>query len=72
MKKDLITVTGSVTKILPNAMYRVLLKNTEKEILCYLCGKMSKRFVKLELADNVQIEMSPIDLEKGRIMKRLT
>lgn len=69
MKKDLISLTGTVKKILPNAMYRI--EYNRREILCYLCGKMSKRFVKLELEDKVLVEVNPIDLEKGRIMKRL-
>jgi translation initiation factor IF-1 len=71
MKSELITLEGKIVKILPNANYKVQLKNSENQLLCYLCGKMSKRFVKLELEDNVRIEISPIDLTKGRIMKRL-
>jgi translation initiation factor IF-1 len=72
MKKDLITLKGKIVKILPNAMYRVVLEPSQKEILCYLCGKMSKKFIKLELADTVSVEIAPVDLEKGRIMKRLS
>lgn len=69
MKKDLISIKGKIIKILPNAMYKVAIEN--QEVLCYLCGKMSKRFAKLELEDFVQVELSPLDLTKGRIMKRL-
>jgi len=70
MKTEVIEVKGTVTKVLPNAMYRAKLDKVDKEILCYLCGKMNKRFIKLDLGDNVLIEMSPTDTEKGRISKR--
>jgi translation initiation factor IF-1 len=51
-------------------MYRAKLDNIDKEILCYLCGKMNKKFIKPNLGDSVLIEMSPTDTEKGRISKR--
>jgi translation initiation factor IF-1 len=46
MKTSVIEVKGTVTKVLPNAMYRAKLDKVEKEILCYLCGKMNKHFIK--------------------------
>jgi translation initiation factor IF-1 len=70
MKTEVIEVKGIVIKVLPNAMYKVKLDNVDKEILCYLCGKMSKKFIKPELGDSVLIEMSPTDTEKGRIVRR--
>ena len=70
MKTKVIEVRGVVTKVLPNAMYRVVLDGTEKEILCYLCGKLNKKFIKPDVKDSVMIQMSPTDLEKGRISKR--
>lgn len=70
MKTEVIEVKGIITKVLPNAMYRAKLDNIDKEILCYLCGKMNKKFIKPNLGDSVLIEMSPTDTEKGRISKR--
>lgn len=70
MKTSVIEIKGVVTKILPNAMYKVKLNGTEKEILAYLCGKMNKKFIKPDLGDFVLLEMSPTDTEKGRISKR--
>lgn len=70
MGKNLITVTGTVTEALPNAMFRVDLENGYN-ILCVLCGRMRKNFIKVLEGDNVKIEMSPYDLNKGRIISRL-
>ena len=70
MKTKTVEVKGVVVKVLPNAMYRVKLDNIEKEVLCYLCGKMNKRFIKPELSDSVTVEMSPTDIDRGRISRR--
>ena len=70
MGKNLITVNGTVTEALPNAMFRVDLENGYN-ILCVLCGRMRKNFIKILEGDNVKIEMSPYDLNKGRIVSRL-
>ena len=70
MGKNLITVTGTVTEPLPNAMFSVDLENGYN-ILCVLCGRMRKNYIKVLEGDNVKIEMSPYDLNKGRIISRL-
>jgi translation initiation factor IF-1 len=73
MQQDDIVVTGTVTQNLPNTMFRVKLdaEYQEKEILCYLSGKMRKNYIKILPGDKVKIEMTPYDLEKGRITYRL-
>lgn len=70
MKTGVIEIKGTIAKVLPNAMYRVKINDIEKEILCYLCGKMNKHFIKPDLGDSVLVEMSPTDTEKGRISRR--
>jgi translation initiation factor IF-1 len=70
MKTEVVEIKGTVIKVLPNTMYKVKLEKGEKEIICYLCGRMNKRFIKPELGDTVLVEMSPTDLTKGRISKR--
>jgi translation initiation factor IF-1 len=70
MKTQVLEVKGIVTKALPNAMYNAKIDKIEKEIVCYLCGKMNKRFIKPEIGDTVLIEMSPTDASKGRITRR--
>ena len=68
-KEELITVEGLVTEILPDARYRVQLENGH-EIVAYTAGKMKKNRIKTLAGDRVTVEMSPYDLEKGRLVFR--
>lgn len=70
-KKELIVQEGVVVKALPNAMFRVLLDECDLEILCVICGKIRQNYIKILEGDRVKVEMSPYDLSKGRITKRL-
>ena len=65
-----IQVEGTVLEALSNANYRVELFNGE-EIICHLSGKMRMHYIKVIAGDKVMVEMSPYDLTKGRIFKRL-
>lgn len=69
-KDDIINVMGEVVDVLPGTTFRVKLDNIDKEILCYLSGKMRKFKIKILLGDKVEVEMSPYDLDKGRIIHR--
>ncbi|MFH1749378.1 MAG: translation initiation factor IF-1 [bacterium] len=69
--KDKIVVTGQVIETLPNTTFKIKLDEGEHEILGFLSGKMRKYFIKVILGDKVEIEMTPYDLTKGRIIKRL-
>ena len=69
VKKDKIRLSGIVTEALPNAMFHVKLEN-EHEILAHVSGKMRMHFIRILPGDQVQIEMSPYDLNKGRIVLR--
>lgn len=64
-----IRLTGTVNLVLPNAMFRVLLEN-EHLVTAYLGGKLRKHDIKIIQGDNVEIEFSPYDLSKGRIVYR--
>lgn len=68
--KNVIIQTGSVIDSLPNAMFKVVLQNGV-EILCHISGKMRMNNIKVLTGDSVEVEMSPFDLSKGRISKRL-
>lgn len=70
MKEEHIQVEGSIQSVLPGTMFRVELDNKHL-VLATICGKMRKRFVRLTVGDRVQMEMSPYDLNKGRITWRL-
>jgi len=62
---------GEVVENLPNTLFRVKLKDLQKVILCYLSGKMRKNFIKILPGDKVKVEITPYDLERGRIIYRL-
>lgn len=70
-KQQPIIVKGTVTQALPNAMFRVELDDTGMEILCSISGKMRMYNIRVMEGDRVEIEMSPYDLSRGRIEKRL-
>ena len=67
---DIINVMGKVVDVLPSTTFRVKLDDVDKEILCYLSGKMRQFKIKVLLGDKVEVEMSPYDLDKGRIIHR--
>ena len=68
-KEELITFEGLVTEILTDARYRVQL-DAGHEIVAYTAGKMKKNRIKTLAGDRVTVEMSPYDLEKGRLIFR--
>lgn len=56
--------------MLAGTMFRAKLDNGH-EVLAHISGKMRKRFIRLTIGDRVQMEMSPYDLDKARIVYRL-
>ena len=68
-KTDQIQVEGVVEEVLPNGMFRVELTNSHK-LLAHLSGKMRKYHIRITRGDRVTVEMSPYDLDKGRITYR--
>ncbi|MHC4646493.1 MAG: translation initiation factor IF-1 [Planctomycetota bacterium] len=68
-KKEAIRVQATVTEALPNAMFRVELKGGHK-ILAHVSGKMRMHYIRILPGDTVTIEMSPYDLNRGRIVLR--
>ncbi|MCS6956253.1 MAG: translation initiation factor IF-1 [Patescibacteria group bacterium] len=71
MKSDMLIVEGEVIENLPNTLFKVKLFNSDKVILCYLSGKMRKNYIKILPGDKVKIEMTPYDLNRGRIIYRI-
>jgi translation initiation factor IF-1 len=68
-KEELITLDGLVTELLPDARFRVQL-DTGHTIVAYTAGRMKKHRIKTLAGDRVTVEMSPYDLEKGRLVFR--
>jgi translation initiation factor IF-1 len=68
-KEEGIEVEGVVIETLPNAMFRIELKNGHR-VLGHISGKMRKHFIKILPGDKVIVELSQYDLTKGRITYR--
>ena len=68
-KEEGVQVEGTVIEPLPNAMFRVELDNKHR-VLAHISGKMRKNFIKILPGDKVQVELSPYDLTRGRIVYR--
>jgi translation initiation factor IF-1 len=68
-KEELIQLEGLVIEILPDTRYRVQLDNGHS-IIAYTAGRMKKNRIKTLAGDRVTVEMSPYDLDKGRVIFR--
>lgn len=69
-KADVVEMEGEVLEAYPNAFFRVILENGH-EIKAHISGKIRKHFIKINIGDKVNVELTPYDLNKGRIVKRL-
>ena len=70
MSKDVIEMEGVITEALPNATFKVGLQNNH-EVLAHISGKIRMNYIKILPGDKVIVELTPYDLTKGRITKRL-
>lgn len=70
MSKDsIVEFRGTVTEVLPNSMYRVVLEN-DHELIAYSSGKMRQNKIRILAGDRVTVEISAYDLKKGRVIFR--
>jgi translation initiation factor IF-1 len=70
MAKDAIEFEGIIKESLPNAMFRVELENGHI-VLAHISGKIRKNFIKILPGDRVKVELTPYDLNRGRITFRV-
>ena len=68
-KDDVIEVEGTVVETLPNTTFKVELKNGH-QILAHISGKLRMNYIKILPGDKVKVELSPYDLNRGRITWR--
>ena len=68
-KQDIIEVEGTILEALPNAMFQVQLVNGHV-ILAHISGKIRMNFIKILPGDKVTVELTPYDLNRGRITYR--
>lgn len=69
-KEEPIEVEGRVKEALANATFRILLDNGH-EVMGHLSGKMRRNWIKIIPGDKVKVQVTPYDLNKGRIVYRL-
>lgn len=68
-KEDKLQFEGEVLEALPNAMFKVKLENSH-EMIAHISGKMRMHYIRILPGDRVTVEISPYDLNKGRITYR--
>ncbi|MBO93460.1 MAG: translation initiation factor IF-1 [Opitutales bacterium] len=69
-EQDQVEVEGKIVAVLPSTRFRVELENGHR-VLAHISGKLRKHFIKITVGDIVKMQMSPYDLDKGRIVYRL-
>lgn len=71
-KEEQIVTEGIVTQVLPGTMFRVdLAGQGQRNVLAHISGEMRKHFIRIVPGDKVEIELSPYDLTKARIVFRV-
>jgi translation initiation factor IF-1 len=68
-KEELLEFEGLVTEVLPDARFRVQLDNGH-QLIAYTAGRMKKNRIRTLAGDRVIVEVSPYDLDKGRLIFR--
>ena len=68
-KEDAIVLEGTIRESLPNAMFKVELENGHA-VLAHISGKMRMHYIRILPGDKVQVELTPYDLNRGRITYR--
>ena len=68
-KEDMIKLSGQVVEVLPNAMFRIELEN-KHIITATISGRLRQNNIRILLGDSVEVEMSPYDMNRGRLVYR--
>ena len=69
MQGDAIAVNGTVSRSMPNALFRVHLDNGH-QVVAHVSGAIRMRYLRIAPGDKVTVELSPLDLSRGRITGR--
>ena len=69
IKEEALKFAATVIELLPNAMFKVKLENNH-EVLAHTSGRIRKNRIRILVGDKVDVEMTPYDLTKGRIIFR--
>lgn len=68
-KEEALQMDGTVLETLPNTMFRVKLENGHM-VTAHISGRMRKHYIRIMTGDKVTVELTPYDLDKGRIVYR--
>lgn len=71
MKQQNIEVTGTVIQELGNSLFKVELDLNNTPVTCTISGKIRMNYIRIMAGDKVKLEMSPYDITRGRITRRL-
>ena len=63
-------VVGTILEILPSALYKVRLDDGP-QVLAHIADRMDRNFVRLLIGDHVRVELSPVDVGRGRIVGKI-
>ena len=69
-REEKMVFEGEIVDVLPNTIFKVKLVDNGAEVLAYLGGKLRQHNIKIIQGDTVDVEMTPYDLSKGRIIYR--
>lgn len=69
-KEGLVLVEGLIIDVQPNATFKVKLTDSGLTVMCYVSGKMRRHEIRILLGDSVDVEISPYDFHRGRIVRR--
>ncbi len=69
-KDDFIEVEGVVSDVMPNCVFKVTLENGHT-VTAHISGKLRTNYIKILAGDKVRLQLSPYDLDRGRIVRRL-
>jgi translation initiation factor IF-1 len=69
-KEEALQLEGTVEEALPNAMFKIKLDTTGSVVIGVISGRMRQHKIKILPGDRVEIEFSPYDLARGRIVRR--
>ena len=64
------STVGAVTEILPSGLYRVRLEQG-RVVLAHIADRMDRNFIRILVGDRVRLELSPLDMGRGRIVEKL-
>jgi translation initiation factor IF-1 len=64
-------IVGVVTETLPSAMYRIRVDEDGRQVLAHIADRIDRNFIRVLVGDRVRVELSAVDLGRGRIVEKV-